>query len=156
MTPYGVEFIEAAEIGRTYIVDIGGPHTMRIIYMNGRHPADLSPSFLGHSVGQWQGNTLVVDTIGFNDGFWIDRFGLPTTPQLHLIERFTRVDENNLKYEFTVDDPGAYTAEWTSGLMLRWKPGQELFEYICQENNVAPQLMFGASESNALHRDIVP
>ncbi len=156
MTPYGVEFIEAAEIGRTYIVDIGGPHTMRIIYMNSRHPDDLSPSFLGHSVGQWQGNTLVVDTIGFNEGFWIDRFGLPTTQQLHLIERFTRVDENNLKYEFTVDDPGAYTTEWTSGLILRWSPGQELFEYVCQDNNVAPQLMFGASESTTVHRDIVP
>jgi len=156
LTPYGVEFIEAADIGRTYIVDIGGPHTMRIIFMNAKHPANLSPSFLGHSVGQWQGNTLVVDSIGFNEGFWIDRFGLPTTAQLHLVERFTRVDANNLKYEVTVDDPGAYTAQWTSGLMLRWSPGQELFEYVCQDNNKAPELMFGTSEAIDRHRIIVP
>jgi hypothetical protein len=155
LTPYGVEIVEAAEIGRTYIVDIGGPHTMRTIFMNGQHPAKLSPSFLGHSIGQWQGNTLVVDTVGFNDGFWIDRFGLPTTDQLHLIEKFTRVDANNLKYELTVDDAGAYTAKWSSGLMLRWNPGQELFEYICQDNNIAPQLMFDVPASD-IRRSIVP
>jgi len=64
-----------------------------------------------------------------------------------LIERFTRTDSNTIKYEVTVDDPGAYTAPWTSGFYLFWDSGVELFEYICQENNFAGNLMVGAQES---------
>ena len=57
------------------------------------------------------------------------------------MERLTRLDMNSLKYEFTIDDPGAYTASWSSGFLLSWSPGTELFEYICQDNNVSPELM---------------
>ena len=65
---------------RVYIFDIGGPHTYRTIYMDGRtHPANLTPSYYGHSIGWWEGDTLVVDTIGFNENFWLDRRGLPHT-----------------------------------------------------------------------------
>ena len=127
LTPYGVEFLELKELQRVLIVDIGGPHSMRVIYMDGKgHPADLDPSYLGHSAGKWEGNTLVVDTVGYNERFWFDRWGLPHTQQLHTIERFTRLDQTTLKYEITVDDPGAYTAPWTSGILLRWNPNQEL------------------------------
>jgi hypothetical protein len=148
LTPYGVEFLERPELQRIFIVDIGGPHTLRIVYMDGAdHPKDLDPSYLGHSIGKWDNDTLVVDTVGFNERFWIDRWGLPHTQQLHLIERFTRLDESTLKYELVVDDPGAYTATWTTGLLLRWNPNQELFEYVCQDNNLAPELMVGASEA---------
>ena len=63
-----------------FIFDIGGPHTYRVVYMDGRsHPANLSPSFYGHSIGWWEGDTLNIETTGFNEGFWIDRRGLPTT-----------------------------------------------------------------------------
>ena len=147
LTPYGVDFVELPDLKRVLIVDIGGPHTLRIIEVDGSHPADLAPSYLGHSIGRWEGATLMVDTIGFNERFWIDRWGLPHTQRLHVIERFTRVDATTLKYEVTVDDPGAYTASWTSGLLLRWDSSQELFEYVCQDNNLAPQLMLGAAES---------
>jgi hypothetical protein len=145
LTPYGVEVVELAELQRIYIFDIGGPHTYRTIYMDGRtHPANLSPSFYGHSIGWWEGDTLIVDTIGFNEGFWMDRDGLPHTEKLHTIERFTRTDAAALKYELTVDDPGAYTKPWTGGTTLRWEDGTELFEYQCQQSNYAPELMVGS------------
>src|SRR5262245_22548337 len=76
VTPYGTEIVESPEIKRIYIFDIGGPHTYRIIYMDGQpHPKDLVPSYYGHSVGHWEGDTLVVDTVGFNEKFWMDRAG---------------------------------------------------------------------------------
>jgi hypothetical protein len=147
LTPYGVEIVEIAEIKRIYIFDIGGPHTFRIIYMDGRsHPKDLEPSYYGHSIGWWEGDTLVVDTVGFNEGFWLDRGNTPHTEQLHTLERFTRHDYNAMRYEMTVDDPGAYTKPWTAMMNLRWENGTELFEYICQQQNFAHELMVGQYE----------
>jgi hypothetical protein len=148
LTPYGVEFVELSELQRIYIFDIGGPHTFRTIYMDGRtHPADLTPTFYGHSIGWWEGDTLIVETIGFNEGFWIDRRGLPTTEALRTLERFTRTDADTIKYELTINDTGAYTAPWTSGFNLRWENDTELFEYVCQQANYAHNLMVGQFES---------
>lgn len=158
MTPYGVEFVEMKDLGRLYIFDIGGPHTFRTVYMDGReHPADFAPTNYGHSVGHWEGNTLVIDTVGYNEDFWLDRRGLPHTEQLHTIERFTRVNENAIDYKITIDDPGAYTAPYEGGFYLRWNPGQELFEYVCQQANYAHELMVG-QESDSVDRSspIVP
>jgi hypothetical protein len=76
-----------------------------------------------------------VDTVGFNERFWMDRPGTPHTEQLHLVERFTRTDFNTIKYDVTIDDPGAYTAPWSGGFMLEFIPDQESFEFICQDNN---------------------
>jgi len=151
-----VEFVEFKDLQQISIMDVGGPHTFRTIYMDGRtHPKNLDPSYYGHSTGKWEGDTLVVDTVGFNEGFWISR-GIPTTERLHMIERFTRTDSNTMKYEVTVDDPGAYTAPWTAGFLLSWNQGVELFEYICQENNFASQLMLGSEESVDRSSAIVP
>ena len=89
---------------------VGAPHSWRNVYMDGRpHPKDLKPSWYGHSIGKWEGDTLVVDTVGFNERFWLTREGVPHTSQLHLIEKFSRPNHDQLKYEATVDDPGAYT-----------------------------------------------
>jgi len=143
-TPYGFEFIDVPEEKRIYMVEVGGPHTWRIIYMDGRpHPKDLDPSFFGHSVGHWEGDALGVDTVGFNERFWLTREGIPHTEFLHLTERFTRTDYDTLKYEATVDDPGAYTKPWTGGWLIRWQQDQELYEYVCQDNNKDPKHMFG-------------
>jgi hypothetical protein len=146
ITPYGVEFVEMPEQKLIYIFDIGGPHTFRTIYMDGRpHPKNLEPSYYGHSIGRWESNdALIIDTVGYNEKFWIDREGTPHTDKLHLIERITRPDYNTLQYELTVDDPGAYTATWTGGFLLRWNAGTELFEYVCQDNNRSPEGMTGA------------
>src|ERR1700730_5198484 len=157
LTPYGVEFVDLPEIQRVYIFDIGGPHTYRTIYTDGRtHPKNLEPSFYGHSIGWWEGDTLVVDTTGFNENFWIKRRGHPHTDRLRTLERFTRTDSNTIKYEVTVDDPGAYTAPWKSDFNLRWEAGTELFEYVWQEANYAPTLMVGDKKSVDRTSSIVP
>jgi len=101
------------------------------------------PSYFGHSVGHWDGETLVVDTVGFNERFWLTREGIPHTEYLHLTERFTRVDFDDLKYEATIDDRGAYTKPWSGGWMIRWSPGEEMYEYMCQENNRDVRHMYG-------------
>jgi hypothetical protein len=157
LTPYGVEFVDLPELKRIFIIDLGGPHSYRVIYMDGRgHPRDLAPSYYGHSIGHWEQDTLVVDTRGYNEGFWFDRTGLPHTDRLHLIERFTRTDSKTLKYEVVIDDPGAYTKTWSGGFLLGWEPEQELFEYICQDNNTASELLVGSQESINRQTPIVP
>jgi hypothetical protein len=157
LTPYGVELVEIPELQRIYIFDIGGPHTYRIIYMDGRpHPKDLMPDYYGHSVGRWEGDTLVIDSVGYNEKFWLDRGRTPHTEQLHMIERLTRTDFNTIKYEVTIDDPGAYTAPWTAGFDIRWVPNDEMFEYICQDNNYASELMIGVEKEVDRSSRIVP
>jgi hypothetical protein len=157
LTPYGVEFVELPEQQRILIVDVGGPHTFRTIYMDGRsHPDNLEPSYYGYSIGHWKGDTLVVDTRGFNEDFWIEKQGLPHTDRLHLIERFTRTDYKTMKYEVTIDDPGAYTRPWSAGFLLGWDEGEEVFEYICQENNLGDTLITGSRESIDRTSPIVP
>src|SRR5437867_8285318 len=147
VTPYGTEIVEAPELQRILIFDIGGPHTFRTIYLDGKpHPKDLVPSYYGDSRAHWEGDTLVVDNTGFNEGFWMDRAGSPHTEKLHFIEKFTRSDYDTLKYEVTVEDSGAYTATWSNTFQMRWNAGQELFEYVCQDNNFAPVLLVGQEE----------
>ena len=157
LTPYGVEFVELPEAQRVYIFDIGGPHTFRTIYMDGRsHPADFTPTYYGHSIGWWDGDTLVVDTVGYNERFWLDRRGLPHTTSLHTIERFTRTNQAQVRYQITVDDPGAYTAPWNAQFNLRWESGTELFEYMCQQANYATELMGGDREAVGKTTTVVP
>ena len=158
MTPYGVEFTVLPELGRIFIFDIGGPHTFRTVYMDGRsHPDHITPTNYGHSIGWWEGDTLVVDSVGFNEDFWLDRRGLPHTEQLHTIEHFTRTNKVNIDYKITIDDPGAYTAPFDGGFSLRYNENQELFEYVCQQANYAHELMVGG-ESRTVSRSspIVP
>jgi hypothetical protein len=143
-TPYGFEFVEVPEMQRIFVLGVGGPHTWRVFYLDGRpHPTDLDPSYYGHSVGHYEGDALVVDTVGFNERFWMSREGVPHTEKLHLIERFTRTDYNNLKYEATVDDPGAYSAQWTGGWNIPWNPNGEMYEFVCQDNNRDVRHMYG-------------
>ena len=156
-TPYGIEFVEMPELKRMYIFDVGGPHTFRTIYMDGRsHPQDVMPSYYGHSIGWWEGDTLVIDTVGYNEGFWLDRMGAPHTEALHTVERLTRTDSASLQYEMTIEDPAVYTAPWKARFDMRWENGTELFEYICQEANYAHDLMVGTLESVDRTTPIIP
>jgi hypothetical protein len=156
-TPYGVEFVEVRDLNRAYVFDIGGPHTYRTIHLDGRpHPKGVLPSYYGDSIGHWEGDTLVVDTVGFNEDFWMDRGMLPHTAQLHTVERFTRTSFDTLYYELTIDDPGAYTAPFSGRMDLKWEAGTELFEYVCQEENYAATLMVGQGTSVDRSSRIVP
>jgi len=115
----------------------GNIHSYRQIFVDGRkHPDDPDPTWYGHSIGRWEGDTLVVDTIGFNDKFWFDFRGHPHTEKLHTIERYTRTDLGHLENKVTIDDPGAYSRPFTVTFTARLRPGEELMEYICQENNL--------------------
>jgi len=144
LTPYGVEIVELPEIERIYIFDIGGPHSYRTIYMDGRsHPKNVIPTYYGHSIGWWEGDALVIDTVGFNEGFWLDRGMLPHTERLRTVERLTRLDSRTMRYEMTIDDPGAYTQPFTGAMNLVWEANTELFEFMCQQANYAHELMVG-------------
>ena len=137
----------------------GFENEIRIIYLDGRKhtPADeVVRTFDGESIGRWEGDTLVVDTVGFNERFWFDRSGNPHTDQLRTIEKFTRLDTATLRYELTIDDPGAYTAPFTGHVDLRLEEGTELFEYVCQQSNFAAELMVGAATSVDRSSPIVP
>ena len=156
-TAYGIELMNLPGSDRVYLFQTGGAHSYRVIYLDGRtHPARVEPSAFGHSIGWWDGDTLVIDTIGFDESAWLERWAMPHTDQLHTLERVTRSDFNTLKYELTVDDPGAYRGRWTSGYIKRWNANQETFEYICQENNYGPQLMVGVSGGESRTSTIVP
>ena len=157
LTPYGVEIVESPELQRVHIFDVGGPHTFRTIYTDGRtHPKSIVPTYYGHSIGRWEGDTLVVDTVGFNEGFWWDRSGLPHTEKLRTVERFTRVSLDTLRYELTIDDPGAYTAPFTGSVNLVREEDTELFEFVCQQANYAHELMVGQATSVDRSSLIVP
>jgi len=143
-TPFPFQIYQLPD--RLIFVYEGGAHMWHIVYMDGRaHSKDATdyPSYLGESIGHWEKDTLVVDNIGFNDKTWLDAAGHPHTTKLHVIERFTRPDENTLHYEATVDDPGAYTKPWTTSWNIKWTPGITPLEYICQEGNRDVQHMLG-------------
>jgi len=108
----------------------------RQIYTDGRgHPKDFEPTYMGHSIGKFEGDTLVVDTIGLNDKTWLDPNGLPHSDALHVTERIRRVDHDTLVDDYTLDDPKAYKKSWTAKRTYKLKPDWQIQEYVCAENN---------------------
>ena len=103
------------------------------------HPANLKPSWYGDSVGHYEGDTLVVDTVGVKVGpvSMSDAYGTPQSEALHVVERFTRVDENTINYDVVVDDPRVFTSPWKVAMPLNREPDYQLFEYACHEGNHA-------------------
>jgi len=98
------------------------------------HPANLDPTWLGNSVGKWDGDTLVIDVTGLNDKTRLDTTGHPHSGKLHLVERLRRTGPKTMSYEVTVDDPIAYTQTWKQSRIFHLQPGLELMEYVCLEN----------------------
>jgi len=111
--------------------------SFRQIFLDGRmHPPDLDPTWFGHSIGRYENDALVIDTVGFNDKAWFDRRGTPHTERLHTVERWTRPNAGSLVQEVTLDDPGAFSRPFTVTFHARLsQPGDEFIEYVCQENN---------------------
>jgi hypothetical protein len=112
----------------------GNIHSYRQVFLDRGHSKDLDPTWYGESVGRWDGDTLAVDTIGFNDKFWFDFAGHPHTEQLHVIERYHRRDLGNLDIDITIIDPGAFSEPWKIKRTAVLMKG-EIQEYICNENN---------------------
>jgi hypothetical protein len=116
----------------------------RQIFVDGRRlPEDPQPSWYGYSTARWDGDTLVVDTVGFRDGLWADFYGSPLTDRARMTERIRRPRFGVLEIDVTIDDPKAYTKPFSVRVNQRIMPDGELIEFICNENNKAPQLMVG-------------
>jgi len=113
----------------------GGIPGSRQVFLDGRgHPENLQPTWLGHSIGKWEKDTLVIDSRGFNDKGWLEG-AKPQTEQLHVIERYRRVDYGHIQLEITIDDPGAYAKPWKIRRILNLAVGDDVQEYVCNENN---------------------
>ena len=110
--------------------------TYRVIPFGARHPDDMLPSYMGNSVAHWDGDTLVVDVVGFNDKTWLAGTGTFHSDAMHIVERYTRISKDRIDYEVTMEDPTVLTQPWVlrSSLMLR--EGTRLQEYVCAENNL--------------------
>ena len=110
----------------------------RVIPLDATHPDDLLPSYMGNSVGHWDGDTLVVDVIGFNDKTWLAGAGTFHSDALHVVERYRRINKDRINYDVTIEDAKVLTKPWTlhSSMMLR--EGTRLEEYVCAENNLDP------------------
>jgi len=117
----------------------GGGGAVRQIFMDGRkhpEPDDLIPAWWGHSIGRWEGDTLVVDTVGYNDKSWLDARGTPHTDHLHTIERWTRTSYGSLANDVTLDDALTFSRPVELHYVAHvLPPGSELMEYICVDND---------------------
>jgi hypothetical protein len=116
----------------------------RQIFTDGRQlPKEfLSPSWMGYSVGKWEGDDFVVETAGFNDQMWMDTNGHPHTDALHVTERFQRKDFGHMEVHVTIDDPKAYTKPWSAVIKQHLLPDTELLEFVC-EKNLDPEHLVG-------------
>ena len=144
-SPMGVPYILQLNL-RAEIIDNGNQVVFlyeqlmqpRIVRLNASHPAGLKPSWYGDSVGHWEGDTLVVDSTGFDKRGWIDSFGTPHTEKLHVVERYRMRDANTLEVTFNVDDPGAFTMPWSA--VVAYKKDrttvEPFTEIVCAENNL--------------------
>jgi hypothetical protein len=108
--------------------------TFRIINTDGRsHPKDPDATWFGDSIGHWEADTLVVDTVGLNDRTWLDTAGHQHSDQLHLVERFQKIDKDNIKWTVTFEDPKFYTEPWSVTLPIK-RQSTEIMSYSCEEN----------------------
>jgi hypothetical protein len=125
-------------------LDEGNVHSYRQFFTDGRgHPKDADQLWMGHSIAQWVGDTLVVDTVGFNEKTWLNGGGIPHTDKLHVVERFTRPDYGHLEIEITIDDAGTFTKPHTFKRVHTLMQGAELLEYVCNEFNIDKDRLVG-------------
>jgi len=132
--PFPVQIVNVA--GRGVLILYEYDHLVRHVYTDGRgHETATGPTWMGDSIGRWEGDTLVVDTVGFNDRTWIDRRGLPHSEDLHVVERFRRVDRNTLQIDVTVEDPQAYIRPWSVQLRYTLRPpAWRILELVCEDD----------------------
>src|SRR5438876_5484972 len=118
----------------------GNTHMYRQFFVDGSdHPKDLKPTFYGDSRAHWDGDTLVVDTVSFFEKSWYDFAGTPHTKQMHLVEKFHRIDYGNMEMEVTIEDPGVLSKLWVIHRTTTLEVGFEMTEYVCNENNQDPE-----------------
>ena len=106
-----------------------------VVPIDGRKHREIDPTWFGDSVGRWEGDTLVIDTVNFNGRTRLDTVGHPHSDQLHYIQRYSRPDLGHITWEATIDDPKAYTKPWKNTRTFTLRPDWEMMEYSCEENN---------------------
>jgi len=132
--PYPWKIVQTPQL--FLILYEGNVHSYRQVFLDGRpHDPNVTETWWGDSIGKWDGDALVVDTVGLNDKAWLDLIGHPRTGKAHIIERFTRPELGRMNIEITIDDPGAYSRPWKVIESAQLAPGWEIQEYICNENN---------------------
>jgi hypothetical protein len=142
ITPYPMKLVQTPKL--MVMLFEGNVHSYRQFFMDGRgHDKDLDPTWMGDSIAHWEGDTLVVDTVNFNDKTWLNGGGAPHTEQLHVIERYQRPDLGHLNVEITMDDPGALTKPHTFKRQHILSATWEIHEYVCNEFNVDVDRLVG-------------
>ena len=131
--PFITKFVQTDDLLIMLLEDTPG---FRQVFMDGRgHPEWPNPSWMGHSIGHWEGDILVIDTLGFNDRGWSS--GYPQSEERHTIERYTRPDYGRLEVEFIVEDPKVFNSPWVKNMVFDLAPQEELIEYVCENNKWA-------------------
>ena len=141
ITPYPFKIVQSPEV--IVMLFEGNVHSFRQFLLNRAHDKDLDPSWMGDSIASWQGDTLVVDTVNFNDKTWLNGRGAPHTEKLHVIERYSRPDLGHLEAEITMEDPGAFTKPHTFKRTHVLSTTWEIHEYVCNEFNVDVDRLVG-------------
>jgi len=114
----------------------------RQIFTDGRpHPRSMNPAWYGYSIGKWDGDAFVVDTVGFNDVSWLDGLGLPHSEELHVTERFQRINVGRMQMQGTIDDPRMYTKPWTFHVEFKLLADTDLIEYFCENEKDAAHIV---------------
>lgn len=135
-TAFMVKFVQTPELIVTLFEDVPG---FRQIFMDGRElPEHPNPTWMGHSVGRWEGDTLVIDSVGFNDRGWIGG-GYPRTMQMRMKERYTRTEYGKLEVQVMIEDPGVYTEPFVRNATWDYAPQEELLEFVCENNKWATE-----------------
>jgi hypothetical protein len=132
-SPYPIQIITTPG-QMTWVHEVN--RNQRWIYMNESHPPNLPHTYLGHSVGRWEADTLVIDTVALNDKTRIDEEGITHSDQLHVVERIRKIDGGTqLENLITITDPVMFTQPWTTKRLYKARPDVRLMEYVCEENN---------------------
>ena len=133
--PFLAKFVQTSSLLVILFEDVPG---FRQVFLDGRpHPSNWDPSWMGHSLGKWEGDDLVVDTVGFNDRSWLGGVGggpVPHSEMLHMTERYRRVDFAHMEAVITFEDPGAFVKPFHMNLKLNLAPQEEVLEYVCENN----------------------
>ena len=128
----------------------------RQIFMDGRElPKDPNPTWMGYSVGHWEGDTLVVESAGFNDRTWLDRLGHPHSEDLRVTERFRRVDFGHMRFQITYDDPKTLTKPLSFSLAVNYVPDTDMLESICENERDAAHLVGKAGAGVKVSPDVL-
>ena len=131
--PYPLDIVQTPEV---IMIGVEVMHTFRVVHMDGKPPPpDYKPSFLGYSVGHWDGDTLVIETTGMNGYTQVDEEGRPKSMSIKVTEHMRKVAPDILEDTFTIDDLKTYSHPWTARARFKWDPKYRLAEYVCEENN---------------------